>query len=106
VSDLVITSRLAGPQRALSKSRGLTARVAADWLCLAATPTFALMALATALLPALGGSEPDLLCAAMPHVSPLDEMIPMYLLMSAFHATPWLKLICGGGSPTSRHRRA
>jgi len=56
---------------------------AADWLCLAAAPSFALMAL----LPLVSGA--DILCSA----SPLGGMGPMYLLMSAFHAGPWLKLI-------------
>jgi hypothetical protein len=66
------------------------ARVAADWLGLAAAPTFAAMALMTA---ALGGPEP--LCSA-PHISsPFGGMVPMYLLMSAFHAGPWLRLISG-----------
>jgi hypothetical protein len=62
----------------------------ADWLGLAAAPTFAIMALLTGVL---GGGQPDILCAAMQHSSPLDGMIPMYLLMSAFHLAPWLKLI-------------
>jgi hypothetical protein len=61
----------------------------ADWLCLAATPTFA------ALLTALGDGEPDILCAAMQHSSPFSGMTLMYLLMAASHSTPWLKLICG-----------
>ena len=60
---------------------------AADWLYLAAAPTFAIMALLTAVL---GGGSP--LCSAT-SVSPLTGMIPMYLLMSAFHLPPWLKLI-------------
>ena len=63
----------------------------ADWLCLAATPTFAILALVTA----LSGGEPDFLCAAMHHASPLGGMVTMYLLMSVFHSTPWLKLIYG-----------
>ncbi len=57
---------------------------AADWLSLAAAPTFAIMALLT-----LAGGAPDMLCSA----SPLTGMVPMYLLMSAFHAAPWLKLL-------------
>jgi hypothetical protein len=61
----------------------------ARWLCLAAAPTFALMALLTA---ALGDGAPDLLCSAA-HGSPLGGMVAMYLLMSAFHAAPWLKMI-------------
>jgi hypothetical protein len=60
---------------------------AADWLSLAAAPTFAIMALLTAVL---GGGSP--LCAAR-GASPLVGMVPMYLLMSAFHASSWLKLI-------------
>jgi hypothetical protein len=62
---------------------------AADWLCLAAAPTFAIMALLTG----LGGGPPDMLCAAAHEASPLSGMVPMYLLMSAFHTPAWLKLI-------------
>jgi hypothetical protein len=75
-----------------TESRHATAFRAADWLCLAAAPTFALMALITGVL---GGGQPDILCVAAAHTSPLSGMIPMYLLMSAFHSTPWLKLISG-----------
>ena len=60
---------------------------AADCLSLLAAPTFAVMALLTAVL---GGGPLAMLCGA---ASPLTGMIPMYLLMSAFHAAPWLKLI-------------
>jgi hypothetical protein len=67
------------------------------WLCLAATPTFAIMALLTSVL---GGGQMDLLCAAG-HGSPLNGMVSMYLLMSAFHSAPWLKLIA---SQRSTHR--
>jgi hypothetical protein len=63
---------------------------AADWLCLAAAPTFAVMALLTGVL---GGGSPDMLCAAAPGASPLSGMVLMYLLMSAFHLAPWLRLI-------------
>jgi hypothetical protein len=63
------------------------ARGAANWLCLAAAPTFAIMALLTGVL---GGGPQDMLCAA---ASPLSGMVPMYMLMSAFHSAPWLKLI-------------
>ena len=62
---------------------------AADWLCLAAAPTFALMALLTCIS---GGDTPVMLCSAG-HASPLSVMVPMYLLMSAFHSAPWLKLV-------------
>ncbi len=63
----------------------------AGFLCLAATPTFAAMALLTGVL---GGGPVDGLCAAV-RGSPLNGMVPMYLLMSAFHSSPWLKLISG-----------
>jgi hypothetical protein len=68
---------------------------AADWPGLAAAPTFAIMALLTSVL---GGGAPDRLCPPAQDASPLSGMIPMYLLMSAFHSAPWLKLICGRGS--------
>jgi hypothetical protein len=63
---------------------------AADWLCLGAAPTFALMALVTGVL---GGGEADMFCAAAHEASPLSGMVPMYLLMSAFHLAPWLRLV-------------
>ena len=66
------------------------ARAAADWLSLAAAPTFAVMALMTAT-----GGEPQWLCAAAHLEAPLSGMVPMYLLMSAFHTMPWLRLISG-----------
>ena len=82
--------------------RGIAAR-GADWLCLAAAPTFAIMALLTG----LGGGSPDMLCSAAPDASPLSGMVPMYLLMSAFHSTPWLKLIVGRrkAAPTKGEKR-
>jgi hypothetical protein len=77
-----------------STERGgsVSALGAADWLSLAAAPTFALMALVTVVF---GGGAADMLCGAAQGMSPLGGMIPMYLLMSAFHFTPWLKLILG-----------
>jgi hypothetical protein len=60
-----------------------------DWLGLAASPSFAIMALVTGLL---GDGTPDLLCSSA-HMSSLGGMVPMYLLMSAFHLAPWLKLV-------------
>ena len=63
---------------------------AADWLGLAAAPTFAIMALLTVVF---SGGAPDMLCSAAQDASPLSGMVPMYLLMSAFHTPPWLKLI-------------
>jgi hypothetical protein len=68
---------------------GHAAPGAAGWLGLAATPTFALMALWTSFF----SGQPDMLCMAMQGSSPMSGMTVMYLLMSAFHAAPWLRLI-------------
>ncbi len=62
----------------------------ANWLCFAATPAFAIMALLTG----LNGSSMDGLCSSGPE-APLSGMVPMYLFMSAFHSPPWLKLVFG-----------
>ena len=74
---------------------------AAEWLGLAAAPTFAAMAAATALG---GGGAADMLCLPAeappligPLAGPLTGMTTMYLLMSAFHVSPWLRLFGGRG---------
>ncbi len=59
-------------------------------LCLAASPTFAFMAIVTM---ASGGA--DMICSAMQDTFPIDGMATMYLLMCAFHLTPWLRMIAG-----------
>ena len=84
MSHIFMTSRPAGLKRAFGNDRGSTTRVAPDWLCLAATPTFAIMALLTA----LSGGEPEILCTATRHASPLSGVILMSLLVSAFHSAP------------------
>ncbi|WP_439408810.1 hypothetical protein ACNJX9_11310 [Bradyrhizobium sp. DASA03076] len=63
----------------------------ARWLGLAATPTFAAMAVLTA---AFSGGPADMLCSAG-HGLSLGGMVPMYLLMSAFHSAAWLRLLSG-----------
>jgi hypothetical protein len=63
---------------------------AADWLCLAAAPSFAIMALLTGIL---GVGPQHMVCSFAQDPSPLSGMVPMYVLMSAFHSAPWLKLI-------------
>ena len=63
----------------------------ARWLGLAATPTFAIMAVLTAVS---GGGPADMLCSAGRGLS-LGGMVPMYLLMSAFHSAAWLRLLSG-----------
>jgi len=69
---------------------------ASDWVCLAAAPSFAVMALLTGLL---GGGAQAMPCMSANDPSPLSGMTLMYLLMSAFHSAPWLKLISGRRRP-------
>lgn len=59
---------------------------AAEWLSLAAAPTFAFMALLTA----LSGLGPAQTICSGPG-SPAAGMTAMYLLMAAFHVSPWLR---------------
>lgn len=73
----------AGPRRPWPKAS------ADRWLSLAAAPTFAIMALLSA---TTGGGALEDFCSSAGG-SPLGGMIPMYLLMSAFHSAPWLKLV-------------
>src|SRR3954447_13590951 len=61
-----------------------------EGLGFAATPSFALMAVLTV---AHQSSPADILCSAAHDASPLGGMLPMYVLMGAFHSAPWLKLI-------------
>jgi len=74
------------------------ARGIANWLGLAAAPTFAIMALLTGVL---GDGKMAMMCSSAADPSFLGGMVPMYLLMSAFHSAPWLKLMAG----RSRRRR-
>ena len=77
-------------QGAILCEGGNAAAGAVHFLSFAAAPTFALMAL---LAGALDGAPQDLLCSTTQHASPLNGMVVMNLLMSAFHSAPWLKLI-------------
>jgi hypothetical protein len=54
-----------------------------------------------ALLTAVLGGPADLLCSAVGS-SPLSGMTPMYLLMTAFHLAPWLKLLAARGREAGR----
>jgi hypothetical protein len=88
----------------LEGHRDSDVRSAASWLGFAATPTFVVMAL----LVAFDGGRPDGLCSATQHAAPLGGMVTMYLLMSAFHFAPWLKVISqwrnGGAAKALRTR--
>lgn len=59
---------------------------AAGRLALAPAPTFAVMAWLAATDP-----SPMAFCASPGHL-PIGGMTTMYLLMSLFHLSPWLKL--------------
>jgi hypothetical protein len=72
---------------------------AADWVCLAAAPAFAIMTLLTGVF---GGGPQDMFCSAVHDASPLNGMVWMYMLMTAFHSAPWLKLISSRRSGAHR----
>lgn len=78
---------------------GGCAGTAADRLTLAAAPVFAAMALLTGVLDA---GQPGPICSATPGSPVSNGMVPMYLLMSAFHAAPWLKLIARRSSDLAK----
>jgi hypothetical protein len=65
-------------------------RNAAGWISLAASPGFAMMAWIVAT-----GAPRVAVCAADPAM-PIHGMAWMYLLMSFFHVSHWLKLISNG----------
>jgi hypothetical protein len=70
---------------------GAPKSVSADrLLSLLAAPTFAGMALLTIVL---DGGQMPMMCSAGQDGFALGGMVPMYLLMSAFHSAPWLRLI-------------
>ena len=77
---------------------GIAAPGMARWLGLAAAPTFAIMALWNGLF----SGQPDMLCMAMQGPPPMSGMTVMYLLMSAFHAAPWLRLISSRRAASTR----
>jgi hypothetical protein len=65
-------------------------RGAASWLGLAASPTFALTAWMAA-----NDAPPIAFCSPGSSILPIDGMTTMYMLMSLFHLSPWLKLASG-----------
>ncbi|MEO4040366.1 hypothetical protein AAFN47_02015 [Hoeflea sp. CAU 1731] len=70
-----------------SSPHGGPTRNLADWLALAAAPTFASMAWLSAL-----DANGTTICATASGFSPVNDMALMYLVMSIFHLSPWLKL--------------
>ena len=63
---------------------------AAGWIGLAGSPTFALMAwIAATDAPRMA------ICTSAQDMLPINGMAWMYLLMSLFHVSPWLKLASG-----------
>jgi hypothetical protein len=65
-------------------------RGAAGWFGLAASPTFAIMAWISARdAPAMA------LCSGDAGLLPVGGMTAMYLLMSLFHLSPWLRFLPG-----------
>lgn len=61
---------------------------AAGRLGLAAAPTFALMAWISAV-----GAPGMTMCSAASAFAPINDMALMYVLMSLFHLSPWMKLL-------------
>ena len=72
-------------------------RRAADWICLAAAPAFAGMAVITA---AIEGGAPGLHSMAGHGTSPLGGMPLMYALMAIVHSAPWLRRFSGRPAPS------
>jgi len=70
------------------KAAARQARGAADWLGLAASPTFALMTWISA-----SDGPQNMMCPAVSGPLPFGGMTWMYLLMCLFHMSPWLKLV-------------
>ncbi len=96
------SSHPTGTSRASNGSSGAAGigpapRGMADWLSLAAAPTFAIMALFTAVT---GGA--DMICSSAQEPLPLTGMAAMYLLMAVFHSAPWLRLVSSRRSEVGR----
>ena len=81
MADLQTTRRMPGTNRSALFG-------ASNCLRLAAAPTFAVMALLTA----VNGSPMEPFCSMAHQSWHLTGMMPMYWLMSIFHSPPWLNL--------------
>ena len=62
---------------------------AASLLSLAATPTFVVMTLWSA----VAGGPVEMMCSSGGSALSLNGMAAMYALMSVFHVSPWLTLL-------------
>jgi hypothetical protein len=86
----------------ITAAKERTARVwrtrdTAGWISLAASPTFALMAwIAATDTPRMA------LCTSGSDMLSIDGMAWMYLLMSLFHVSPWLKLALDRSQPLAQ----
>ena len=89
--DMTGTDAVNAPQAARVEGDGTHAVVSAltHALYLAAAPTFAVMAV----IAYVSGGNAEIMCTSAHGAWPLDGMVPMYALMSAFHSGPWLKWI-------------
>ncbi|WP_306460450.1 hypothetical protein [Brucella cytisi] len=74
-----VIGKVGSPSRLTSKASG--------WIGLAATPTFALMAWISA-----SGSHGMTMCSDASTFAAVNSMAVMYVLMSLFHLSPWMKL--------------
>ena len=80
-----------GSDERAARRDGIAHRVA-DALALAASPTFAIMALVNGIIDGGAAQMPGM----SSHVSSMSGMVTMYLLMSGFHAGAWLKRLSAG----------
>lgn len=74
----------------MSTARMEVGRLPADraaWLGFVAAPTFALMACLSVI-----GAPGAAICSATAFLLPVNDMAVMYLLMSIFHLSPWIRL--------------
>jgi hypothetical protein len=72
------------------RAKARAARGAAGLLPLAASPIFVLMAWIAA-----NDASPMAFCSSASSILPINGMTAMYLLMSLFHLSPWLRLASG-----------
>ena len=83
--------------------RGDAARTpAASILSLVAAPTFFAMALWST----VAGGPAEMMCSSDGSAWSLNGMAAMYALMSVFHVSPWLTLLCNWWNDDGRRSSA